>query len=383
MILTIAESFSNTVSLDSELTGVPTSGLYLNSGVNTLINVENLLSLLPNIDFTFSDYVAGTTYGKFYDSRSKADIVIYDSVIYQSMTASNLGNTPDTSPSNWLATNIESLRIKTAYWSIENATLTKLALNKRLINSQYLYNLVEQNENVTAQLLPNDYSAWVFEPKGSDYVSFTINQIALQATTATPQSLYVVNQGVLIDTLTLNPNAQGRLEFEELNYTFYGKGKFFFIIDSQNVLLNGSYVDSLKYDGFECYTATGIGDTPESAHYYYSSTNNGLNFNISVYLNPQIYIDNNLANFGSYIQKAWELEILKTFLANANNRSNSSERNAIDPTELKFETKDRNNGSVLNAYEREYDKAIKLINRTFDTQLIDNNDGFEIIETTI
>lgn len=383
MILTIAESFSSTVDLDSELTATPSSGLYLNSGVQPLINVENLLSLLPRIEFTFAAYLAGTTYGKFETTRKKSDIVLYDSKIYQSLTVGNIGNTPDSSPSDWLETNIESLRIKTAFWSAQSNALNKLSLNKRLINNQYLYNIVEVSEGSQQVLLPNDYAAWVFEPKGSDYVSFTINQIALQATTATPQSLYVVNQGVLVDTITLNPNAQGRLEFEEVSYSFYGKGKWIFAIDSQNVLLNGSVVDPFKFDGFEAYTAYGVGDTPEDAQYSYTTVNNGLSFNISCYLDPSIYINNNLVRFAPYIQKAWELDVLNTFLVNANNRSNTSERNAINLTELKFETKDRENGSVLNGYEREYNKAIKLIAKTFDTQLLDNNGDFEVEETTI
>lgn len=382
MILSVAEDFTSNVDLDSELTAIPESGLYLNSGVQKLINIENLLSFLPRITFTFATYASGTTYGKFETTRKRSDIVLYSGEIYQSLTVANVGNTPSSSPSNWLKTDINSLRIKTAFWSAQNNALTKLSLHKRLINNQYLYNIVEVNEQVTPVLLPYDYSAWVFEPKGSDYVSFTINQIALQATTATEQSLYVINQGVLVDTLTLHPNADGRLVFEEINYTFSGVGKWIFAIDSQNVLLNGSVVDPFKYEGFEAYTAYGIGADPETAKYSYSTANNGLSFNISCYLNPETYIKNNIVRFAPFIQKAWELDVLNTFLVNSNNRENSNERNALNLTELKFETKDKTNGTVLNAYEREERKAIKLIERTFDTQLSDDQDDFDVKTST-
>jgi hypothetical protein len=384
MILTIAEDFSNDVVLDAELTATSLSGLYLNSGVHSLINLNNLLSFLPRLTFVFADYVAGTTYGKYETSLKRTDIVTYSGEIYQSLTAGNIGNTPSSSPSQWLKTNIESLRIKSVYYGCVNNALTKLSLSKRLITNQYLYNIVDLNENHTPTLLPNDYSAWVFEPKGSDYVSITLNQVALQAPTATPQNLYVINQGELIDTLTLHPNADGRLEFEDLNYTFYGKGKFLFVIDSQNVLLNGSFIDLFKYDGFVAYTATGIGTSPESAKYSYSNMNNGLNFNVSCYLDPSIYIENNLLRFAPYIQKAWEMDILNRFLSNSNNRSNTDQMNALNITELKFETKDRVNGTVLNGYERELKKTMNVIDTTFDTQLLDTDDGeINVIQTTL
>ena len=383
MILTISEDFTNTVDLDSELTSLPDSGLYLNTGVHPSVTVDNLLSFLPSVDFTFTAYTAGTTYGKFTDSRNKTDIVLDSGIIYQSLTAANIGNTPASNPTNWLVTDIDSLRIK--YFSLrsQDNAINKLNLVKRLIDNQYLYNVVELNETETAQLLPNDYAAWVFEPKGSDYTTITINQIALQATTATPQSMYVVNQGQLITTLTLNPNVAGRLEFEDVNYSFSGKGKFYFVIDAQTVLVNGSYIDPLKYDGFVAYTATGIGGTAEGSEYSYTNSNNGLSFNISVYASPQQYLDNNLTRFGVYLQAAWELDVLNMFLHNSNNRSNLNERTQIDREMLIGETKQLNAGTVLRRFENEKKKALKIIDTTFDRHLLDDNDGFEVTETTI
>lgn len=381
MILTVSEQFSNTVTLDSELTGIPESGFYLNE-VHPLVTVENLLSYLPNIDFTFSDWAIGDTYGKFTDTRNKTDIVLYDSKIYQSLVTANVGNQPDTSTTEWLETNTESLRIKAFYLASQNRALNKINLNKRLITSQYLYNLVEQNEGSTV-LLPSDYAAWVFEPRGSDYVTFTINQIALQATTATPQNLYVVNQGQLLTTITLNPNAEGRLVFEESGYTFSGKGRYYFIIDAQNVRVDGSYIDPLGFDGFVACTAVGIGSTPEDAEYSYSESNNGLNFNITVHLDPQVYIDYNLKNFGEYLQVSWEMDVLKMFLSNSNNRINASQLQSMDVNTLKFETADKTNATVVANLIKQKEKAIQLINRTFDTELIDDSNDDGITVTTI
>lgn len=381
MILTIAEDFTNTVTLDSELTSLPDGGMYLNSGVHPSITVNNLLAFLPNIDFTFSVFLIGTTYGKYIDSRKVTDIVTDGGKIYQSIAAANLGNTPATSPDEWLETNIDSLRIKSFVLRSEDNAKAKINLTQRLIDSQYLYNLVEVNEQPTTTPLPNDFAAWVFEPKGSDYVRFEINQSALQALTATPQSLFVINQGQLVTTLTLNPNLEGRLEFEDLNYVFGGKGKWIFAIASQDVLTDGSIIDPLKYEGFIAYTATGIGATAEDAVYTYGISNNGLNFNITSFFDSSVYLESNLKYFASYLQAAWELDVLNMFLTNSNTKANRDQRTQLDKAMLIAETKELKAASVIRKFEKERKQAIAHLERTLDREINDND--FEIEITTV
>lgn len=382
LILTISEDFTSSAQLDTELTGLPDGGMYLNSGVHPSITVENLLSLLPRLDKTPAAYSAGTSYGKFTTSRKFSDIVIYNSIIYQSISDANIGNTPDASPDEWLSTNIESLRIKSFAIRSQDNALRAINLTRRLVDSQYLYNVAEVSENPSSNILPNDYAGWVFEPKGSDYVKIRINQIAFQATTATPQNLYVINQGQLITTLTLNPNVDGRLVFEDIGYTFYGKGKWLFVVDSQVVLTNGSAIDPLKFDGFVPYTCSGIGTDPESAEYSFGVLSNGLNFNITAYFDSQIYVENNLRDFANYLQAAWEYDVLQMFLANSNNRSNSTERRQVDRELLIAETKEMNAYSVAKKFDKEKTAAIKMLAKTLDRE-IDNQDEFEVEITSI
>lgn len=385
MILSIAEDFTRpSVTLDSELTAIPDSGMYLNDGVHPSINVNNLLEFLPNKGFTFAAYDDLTTYGKYVDSRNRKDIVMENGKVYQSLVTANTGNDPASSPNEWLETNIESLRIKSFALSSQNNAIAKLNLKRRLVDSQYLYNVADLEENATATTLPNDYAAWVFEPKGSDYVEFTINEVSFQATTAFPQNLYVINQGVLIDTLTLNPNIDGRLVFEDIDYVFSGKGKFIFAVDSQVVLTNGATIDTLKYKGFVVYTASGIGTTPESADYSIGSTNNGLGFNISVNLDSTVYLNKNLKYYAQYLQAAWELDVLTMFLHNSNNRSNRSERNQLDVKMLTAEIKDdKSGGSVLAKFKNEKKKAFAKVKTTFDTQLKDKNQGGSVTLSSV
>lgn len=382
MILTISEDFTSSVLLDAELTGLPDGGMYLNSGVHASITVDNLLSFLPRLELTPADYSAGTTYGKFTTTRKFTDIVTYNGIIYQSIAAANVGNTPSTSPDEWLETNIESLRIKSFAIRSQDNALASINLTRRLVDSQYLYNVAEVSQVPAATMLPNDFSGWVFEPKGSDYVRIRINQIAFQATTATPQNLYVINQGQLITTLTLNPNADGRLVFEDINYEFYGKGKWLFVVDSQLVMRTGAYVDPLKFDGFVAHTCTGSGTDPESARYSYGAASNGLNFNITAFFDSQIYVDNNLREFANYLQAAWELDVLNMFLSQSNNRSSDTTRRQLDRELLIAETKELKALSVANKHERERKAAVKLLDKTFDRE-INDQDEFEVEQTTV
>jgi len=372
MILTFAEDFSTDIVLDGQLTALPDSGMYLNSGVHPSITVENLISFLPDLDILFDDWDNSITYGKWDTGKKRIDIVTYNGDLYQSLSDGNQGNQPDVSSEYWLLTSRESLRIKSFYHKSKDNAIASINLTKRLVDSQYLYNLVELNENPTTTALPNDYCGWVFEPRGSDYVKIRINQVALQAKTATPQSLYVINQGRLVTTLTLNPNSEGRLEFEDLGYEFYGKGKWRFVIESQEVLTNGSYVDPLLFDGFVSYTTVGIGGTPQEATYSDGFSNNGLNFNISVSFDSTVYLNNNLKDIANYVRASWELDVLSLFLSNSYNQSSRQQRVQFDRQSLIAETKDTKSASTYMKWKKERDRVIKQLSKTFDREIDDN-----------
>ena len=255
--------------------------------------------------------------------------------------------------------------------SSQNKSISKLNLNRRLLDSQYLYNVADLTEDTVTTMLPDNYAAWVFEAKGSDYVKFQINEISFQATTATPQNMYVINQGVLVDTLTLNPNADGRLVFEDISYTFSGKGRWIFAVDSQNVLTNGSSIDPLKYDGFVAYMSSGIGSSPETSTWSDQVTNNGLNFNVKVYLDSSKYLEYNLVDYCAFIQKQWELDVIEAFIFNVNNRINSRERNQLERLDLHVaEVKNgKMEGSIIYMYNKELKEAKNQLSKTFDRAL--------------
>jgi hypothetical protein len=371
MLLTLVEDFTGQYDLDMELLSVPQTGYYLNSGVHAYITIENLVNLLPNVNYTFADYDVAKTYGKYTETRKITDIVIDNNVIYQSIAAANIGNDLD-DDTKWMVTNIESLRIKSFYLRSLDAAKQKIRMTRRLVDNQYLYNVADLNRTPSESMLSGDYSGWVFEPKGSDYVSIRINEAAIQAKTATPQNLYVVNQGALIDTLTLNPTADGRLVFEDVNYVISGKGAFYLVIESRNVLTNGSFVDPLNYTGFTACTCSGTGTTPQGSTYTLTNNGNGLSFNVSVYFDGLKYLNNNIIDFGSYLQSAWQLDVLNAFLANPDVRINKNQRN-ISTQILMDETKLTNVDTAVKRFNNERKGAMEIIGRTVDNELKDDD----------
>jgi hypothetical protein len=378
MVLGISEDFTRDIVIDAELKQASSTGLTLNSGVHASITLDNLLEFLPDSTTTFLAWDNTKTYGLYSTTKNKADIVVLNSVIYQSIKADNTGNSPDAANSTyWMETNIESLVLKSFVDKVKDRVYTDLSLIKRLVNSQKIYEVGRHD-----LMLPNQYCGYVFEPKGSDYVSFVINQISFQGLTTDPVNLYVVNEGRLVDTLVLQPN-NGAFEWKDVNYRFKGEGKWIFAVDSQIVKTNQGVVDTLKYDGFVVYTTTGLGETPEGATWVYETTGNGLGFNVSVSLDSSIYIDNNIEYFGGLIRSTFELMALQMFLHNSNNRSNRNEFIQLNKELLTYETKSLEGNTVARRYNKELDKAKRAIEKTFDTQLSDDDASFDIELTSV
>ena len=168
-----------------------------------------------------------------------------------------------------------------------------------------------------------------------------------------------------------------------MNYSFKGKGKWIFAIDSTDVYLESGYIDPLMFDGFVCYTATGIGNSPESANYSYGFSANGIGLNVSALLDSQVYIVNNLSMLGNLVRATFELMALELFLNNSENRGNRSQQIQMDRDNLIAETKSLEMNTVARRYTSELSFAKKTIAKTFDTQLSNNESDFGIEEDTV
>jgi hypothetical protein len=363
MVLGISEDYTVDIDFDSELTNIPTSGLYINSGVHPSITNENLLEFLPKTVITFLAWSDSIDYKVFSETRNKKDIVISNGKIYQSIKE-GVGQFPLTQDSlYWLETNLNSLRIKNFIEKVKDRVYTDLSLNKRLINNQFLY-----DDGDTATTLLNDYAGWVIEPKGSDYVSFRINQISIQKSGTTPINLYIINQKTLVKTITITPN-DGELNFVNTDIVLSGKGVFKLVIDSTDVFVGNKNIDPKRFDGFVAYTTNGTGIAPETAKYTYSTYGNGIGLNITAYLDSKVYIDNNLSNFASFVRATFEYMAFQMFMHNSSNASNRATRIQMADNILMAELKETKADTVVARYLNEKNMAIKMLEKTFDTQL--------------
>lgn len=372
MILGISEDFTSNVILDSELTAIPKSGMYLNSGVHPSITVQNLLDSLPKLSVDFSVWNETNDYNSFLSSKNRQDIVKLDDKIYQSIKSDNTGNNPTEENSKyWVETNMESLRLKIFIEKVKDRVYSDLSLTKRLVNNQYLY-----TNNDKLRELNGDYRAWVIEPKGSDYVSFRINQMSIQKDGTIPINVYIIHQNTLKETITISPN-NGELSFVDTDIVLSGKGSFKIAIDSQEVYSNNVTIDPLKFNGFVAYTAIGTGEQPETAKYVYNTYGFGLGLNISAYLDANTYIENNLSDIAGFVRSTFELMTFEMFLHNSHNTSNRSQRIQLDKETLMAELKDMRFETVIKRYHRELKRVKNAMQKTFDTQLNDH-DGIEI-----
>jgi hypothetical protein len=363
MVLGISEDYTLDIDFDSELTNIPSSGLYINSGVHPSITNENLLEFLPKTVISLLEWSSTKTYAIFTETRNKKDIVTIGGKIYQSIQAGVNYNPTLQDSAHWLETNMDSLRVKNFIEKVKDRVYTDLSLNKRLINNQYLYD----NGDVATTLL-NDYAGWVIEPKGSDYVSFRINQVSIQKSGITPVNLYVINQNTLVKTITITPN-NGELNFVNTDIVLSGKGVFKLVIDSTDVFVGSKNIDPTRFDGFVAYTTNGTGNTPETSKYTYSTYGNGIGLNITAYLDSKVYIDNNLSNFASFVRATFEYMAFQMFMHNSHNASNRATRIQMADNILMAELKETKADTVVARYLNEKSMAIKMLEKTFDTQL--------------
>ena len=367
--------FSSNVTLDSQILGIPKNGVVLNSGVHSTITIKNLLAYLPEFKQTLSSYSASKEYGDFLESRSVEDLVEDNGIIYQSIKSSNTGN-PLTDTNSWIPTNKESIMLKVMINRVKDRVYNELGLVEKLISSHQLY-----SEGTETKVLDSNYSGWSFQSKGSDYIKFRINEIALQANTTGNVDLYVIYQKELKDTLSI-PVDNGKLKFHNINYDFGGKGEYIFAFNSQEVSASFDYIDPNNYEGFTAYTVSGLGSSPESSDYTYSVSHNGLGFNITTIFDPKSYIDNNANEFAHFIRQAFEYEFFEMILHNSGNRRNDAERNLMEKQFIKAQLSVMEGNTVAKRYQSAIKEAKRQLREAYDIQLSEES-GDDYVDVEI
>lgn len=376
MVIGITEDFSIQTSLDSELTSVPSNGIYINSAVHPMITLKNLLNFLPIKEYTFDAYDNTFEYTPFEDSRNVKKSIIEDGgKLYQCIKTSTGNLVTDTE--FWLETNIESLRLKSFLYNTLDRVNSDLSLERRLIDNQYIYEIGENKH-----LPEGDYFGWAIEPKNSDYVRLCLNELSIQNDTSGLVNVYIVNQGVLIDTLQVQ-GGDKKVKFERTDYSFFGKGTFYFLIDKQDVYRYNSMVDWLRYDGFVTYPVTATGNTWDVLDINQNSSTNGIGLNISAYLDSEVYLTNNLKNIASYVRSTFEYLAFQLFSQNANSRANSDVRDQMNTNIVMKELKDMETDTVVSRYHKQRKEAFIAIQKTFDAHLLNDSDELTVTVSSV
>lgn len=377
MVLGIAEDYTTggKVILDEELKN-PSSGIFINRGVSPVVSLRNLLQFLPFETTTFDDWDNSKDYF-VYDSVDTKDIVVDGGVVYQCIK-DNKGLKPSEDKEHWIPTNLESLKIKSFMERVKDRVFSDLNLTKNLINNQYIYDVGDKSD----YQIPNDFTGFAFDSKGSDYTVIRINEICVESDTVGDEiKIYVINQGLLIDELTVKTD-KGRVLFDFVDYEFKGKGEVIFVIDKQIVRKGVGNIDPLRFDGFTVRTVNGIGDDPATAKYSTSNSGNGMGFNISVFLDSESYIKNNSRELANYYRATFEYMAYELFMYNPDSRSNKTTKSIPSDDVLYNEITSKEGDTVASRRVREKDKMINSIRKVFDTQL-DNNNSFKFKRSSI
>lgn len=352
--------------LDTELSAVKSSGLYVNSGVHTNITVYNILETLAKSKIAFKPYDVNFSYGEFNSSRNSGDIVEDSGKLYQSIVSENVGN-PLTDVNSWLETNEDSIRLKVFLFKVRDRLNADLGLIRKPVANEYIYDSTTHGR-LEDFSIPNDYAALILEPKGSNYIKFRINQVALRANSTNPVEIKVVNQGRVVDTFNVTPN-NGLLEFQEIGAVLEGQGRFMLVFPSQSIKRGNSFTDMHKYSSFTLSTAVGTGVNPESAEYGTINSDIGLGVNLSTFVDSGVYLENNAPEFAQYVRSTFEYMCFELFLHNGGMRRNEVQRTLFDPKFLEFQLTSLQGDTVVSRYRAALKKASERMSNVLDKQL--------------
>lgn len=375
MVISLVDDFSIQINLDSELLAIPESGLFINAGSHPSVNLENLLAFLPNKDITFSAYDSNTSYSKYSTSRNKSNIVIHNDTIYQSLEDSNLGNEPTAEASEWMETNIDSLRLKAFIHDVEQRVKIDLGMVKRIINSVKIYEEADRSISIS-----EDFIGLQFEFKGTNYANISINRIFIQAVSAGLKTISVLHDGIEVNTIEVTGDPERT--WEDVIYTIDKRGVWQFVIPAEDVRVGNGYIDSLSYDGVIVSTIKGTGDTTETADFSVVNSGVGMGFDLTVFKNADEFFSDNLDDMGELLRATFEYLTFQMFLHNPNNVSNRAQRLQMQEELLIAEIKSLDGDTIASRYNNALKTAKRVIAKVDDTQLSNESDDELEIEIT-
>lgn len=207
----------NDPTLDSDLL-TSQSGLYYNLS-NPLLTLANLASIAPDFDrFNWIPYEA-------LDSYMVGDIIIYLGVNYKSLVNSNVGNTPDLSPTEWEIFNPLSDWLRKQEKNALNTVLNNTFLQKRLkrnaktlLENTYLFNS-DGGANNQTEATQGRFVGITINQMPKDGIVSIINRIGFQFFQAETFNLYIYHssQEQAISIIPISVNSPNSFEWVKVD----------------------------------------------------------------------------------------------------------------------------------------------------------------------
>ncbi|MBL7738714.1 MAG: hypothetical protein JNK14_05805 [Chitinophagaceae bacterium] len=243
------------------------SGVYIDSTAHSLFTIENISACAENFANTeISAYAAGTTY-------AKGDLVLSSGIVYESKVNSNVGNTPDSSPTQWLVTNLLSAYLRRLMnGSINNLFTSVIAekklyeVSKTLLTDISLYDGVGNLAKKITKM--SRFVGFVITPKYKDTV-VNISYAGFQFDTANPDlDLYVYHSSQSDPIATINFNIATPISFSwkqlatvqrlQANSNTYNDHGCFYVGYYEDDLQGRAIWREQSFEGVSCASCSGL-----------------------------------------------------------------------------------------------------------------------------
>jgi hypothetical protein len=339
----------NSYDLDDDLMGTSDSGKYYNQGVNQLVTVKNIISMLPkSTELTIPTYSASETY-------SLGEYVLKTSVYYRSLVDDNIGNdVADTS--YWAVTTLHSLLMRKRVYSAIETVLSKSIQSRYLLESEKFYTNLDGSSTLSNQ---SYYVGLEIRLRGSDNIKMVINRICSQFSGAKTFNLYLYNQNT--PAATIEVSAKAEISWTDVDQTI-GEGRWFLFynqddlgsVEAMNSIFsyNSEFCEILPFQ-VENTTTDFLGITS------YIQNSFGLGIDFSILPDQTTFILKNKLSFAEVLQLQFNYDMLEMFRMNPDNIFGSTERHlrseeVIDI--INYELKGDGKHSLASKLDRAYNK---------------------------
>jgi len=342
----------NSYDLDDDLMGTSISGKYYNQGVNQLVTVKNIISMLPkSTELTIPAYDVSETY-------TLGEYVSSGELYYRSLVDDNIGNAVNLT-AYWAVTTLYSLLVRKRVYSSIETVLSKSIQSKYLLEGEKVYTNLDGSSTLDNE---SYFVGFEIRLKGSDHIKQVINRVCTQFSGAKTFNLYLYNQNTLSANIAVTAGAE--LSWTDVDETVT-EGRWFLFYDQDDLdaveamntifCYHSEFCEILPFQVANA-TTDFLGITS------YTQNSHGLGLDFSVLPDQTTFILENKMSFAEALQLQFNYDMLEMFRMNPDNIFGSTERHlrseeVIDI--INYELKGDGRHSLASKLDRAYDKLTR------------------------